>query len=45
MDRTEHDYQTAYYVAEGALRYHVEQMRLIMEELCVSGNYDDALSF
>jgi len=45
MDQAEHDYQAAYYIAEGALRHQIEAMRLHMEELYASRNYDDAESF
>jgi hypothetical protein len=45
MDHVENDYQTAYYVAEGALRHQVECMRIKMEELYASGIYDDASGF
>nr|PZN07720.1 MAG: hypothetical protein DIU64_11845 [Caldicoprobacter oshimai] len=45
MDQAEHDYQAAYYAAEGGLRHQMEAMKLVMEDLYTSGNYTNAAGF
>ncbi|MFO7153737.1 MAG: pilus assembly PilX N-terminal domain-containing protein [Caldicoprobacter oshimai] len=45
MDQAEHDYQAAYYIAEGALRHQLEYMKLQMEDLYEAKVYNSSAQF